>query len=104
MFAELSSVAEAACRAADACGPGADWGLVRGLAEQIGKALETSSASGLSKAEGEAGLRDDWGGWDDAREASSSSGHQQAADPDAVSLKWQLKQVSYCSNQPAPCS
>ena len=102
MFAELSAVAEAACRAADACGPSSDWGLVRGLAEQIGNALETSSASGLNKADDEAGLSDEWGGWDEAREASPSSGHQHAADPDAAFLKRQLKQVSYFLHHTTP--
>ena len=104
VFADLSSVAEAACRAAEACGPGSDWGLVQGLAEQICSSLEAASASGLNEAAADAALSDDWGGWDDdACEANPSSGHQHAADTDAASLKRQLKQVSPCLHQPPPC-
>ena len=95
MFPDASSLAQAACSAAYACGSDADWEEIQSLTAEIQHALDVSVPA-QPRAAAEQG--DDWGDWDDGDDVAGSSRPSiqdgDAGDLSTASLASQLATVS----------
>ena len=95
VFPDASSLAQAACSAAHACGPAADWAQLQNLTGEVQLALDAAEPAASETA---AEHEDDWGDWDndgdDVTEASKPRVQDgDTAKPDLTSLRSQLSTV-----------
>ncbi len=93
VFPDASSLAQAACRAAYACSPGADWDLLQRMMDNIQGALDAGVPSSAAPAKAAAEHEEALEGWDDADEASSGPAMQAKPEPSSIPLKMQLQRV-----------
>ncbi len=95
VFSDATSLAQAACSAAYACGSDADWGEIQILIAEVQHALD---ASMLAQPEAAAEQGDDWGDWDEggglAAPSRPSVQDGNADDLNVASLASQLSTVS----------
>ena len=93
MFPDASSLALAACSAAYACGPGADWAQFQSVMADVQHALDTRVHA---QPEAAAEQGDDWGIWDEDSVIESSRPSIQdrsTDDSDLTSVGSQLSTV-----------
>ena len=92
-FPNASSLAQAACRAAYACSPGADWDSLQSMVAKVQGALDAEAPSGTAPAKAAAEHEEAWEGWDDADEASSGPAALAEPEPRSIPLRTQLQRV-----------
>lgn len=99
VFLDALSLAEAARRAAYACGPNAEWNLLQSLTAEVQSALDAASDQ-KAVATGSEQEEEEWAGWDDGAEASSKVGmtSQGGAESVVASVRRNLEQASHISS------
>lgn len=100
VFVDAPSLAQAACDAAYACGPNADWALLHSLTAEVQHAL-TAAMPAARDAAAEQG--NDWGDWD-SNVADASTPSSQDKDAGALSLTFLGSHLSTVSGDGAGSS